>query len=344
MNRFLGLSGVVHIGLITGLLYVGAKNDFSPHKVIESLSFEAFGGEGRGEQAELKVAIETPVAPAAPVETVRPLPAKFVAKASALSPASSKMKTMKIIKSAKATPAVKASPVDDSADVELDESVVDEAIAEVKSEVKNERKNEVQNKDNKSEKVEESNEEENQALAAVHEQEVQKQADLEAQQEADAANAKKVALLKDLRKQNANRDAKDAADTQAAPTAATAATGLGSSDKGEGPNEGETVHALSEFKQIGGNPKPKYDSEDRMKGRAGVVTFQAFVQKDGSLNDFQLVESSGHRTLDAKTLQSLKKWKFASGQEGWIEIPFQWDLKGGAQEVSPLRTSRSATK
>jgi TonB family protein len=377
MNRFLGLSGVVHIGLIAGVLYIGAKNDFSPHKVIESMNFEAFGGEGSGSVAELKGAQESTEikAETLPVETIstEKTAAAVISKAETMKALPVKSKsTSKKMAPLKAAQIGQKQMIDDSADPELDDSVVEEAISEVKKStvapvvVEKTQEKSQETEDNSQEAIASAQEQESHSQVdeesekiAAEQAETEKIADEKAKLEkaeadkAKAEQAKKVALLNDLRKQNAEREAKEAAEAAAlaanesakssASSEKSDSSGLGSSDKGEGPKEGETVHALTEFKQIGGNPKPKYDSEDRMKGRAGTVTFQAFVNKEGSLNDFQLIESSGHRTLDAKTLQALKKWKFAAGQEGWIEIPFQWDLKGGAQEVSPLRTSRSAT-
>lgn len=361
MNRFLGLSGLFHIALVAGLFYLGAKNDFSPHKVIESLSFESFGGENGGAHAELKASAEeaaestevTPISQQSqPEESVAqaetktatlPVKAKAVKsaektevkKAAVIKPTPAK--SAKDSKSAKTeNPQIETAQVEDSSNVELDESVVEEAITAVKQSSNQQEEKASVSQEAAALATEEiaDHDEESQAMAAAHEQEIQKQNEADAKAEEEAARAKKVALLNDLRKQNAEREAQEAA-----LAAAAANSGLGSKNQGEGPKEGEEVRAVSELKQIGGNPKPQYDNEDRMKGRSGTVVFQAFVQNDGKLKDFTMLESSGHRTLDSKTLKALKQWKFAAGQEGWIEIPFKWDLKGGAQEISPLRNA-----
>lgn len=95
---------------------------------------------------------------------------------------------------------------------------------------------------------------------------------------------------------------------------------------------------LSSIVQVPGNKNPEYDVEDRRLGRSGLVVFLAYINKEGKATAFEMVASSGHRSLDGKTLKAIKGWKFKSGQEGWVEIPFQWDLKGGAQEApSSLR-------
>ena len=82
-----------------------------------------------------------------------------------------------------------------------------------------------------------------------------------------------------------------------------------------------------------GNQRPQYDAEDRLHQRQGEVAFLAYVSRDGSVVSYKMMKSSGHRELDAKTLKAIKGWKFYPGQEGWVEIPFKWDLKGGPQEM-----------
>ncbi len=100
------------------------------------------------------------------------------------------------------------------------------------------------------------------------------------------------------------------------------------------------VRSIGELKQMPGNPRPQYDDEDRLFNRKGIVKFEAFVTKEGSLQNFKMISSSGHRELDAKTLKALKRWKFYPGQDGLVEIPIQWDLVGGAKEVqTTLRRS-----
>lgn len=342
MSRYFGLSGLLHIALVVGLFYLGAKNDFSPHKVIESLSFESFGGEGGGEKAELKASTETvEAAPEAmpevapkietlAAETIKPVKEERVEKSVQKAPLKANAPKSSPAQAKKSFVApVQTFDNSNEPTPELEESVVEEAISEVK---KTETQDPVSHQD------ETNHEEESQAIAAAHEQEIQKQNEAQAKADEEAARAKKVALLNDLRRQNAEREAQESA----AAAASASSSGLGSKNQGEGPKEGEEVRAVSELKQIGGNPKPQYDNDDRMKNRSGTVVFQAFVQNDGTLKDFSMVESSGHRSLDSKTLKALRQWKFAAGQEGWIEIPFKWDLKGGAQEVSPLRGSRNA--
>jgi TonB family protein len=93
------------------------------------------------------------------------------------------------------------------------------------------------------------------------------------------------------------------------------------------------VRSLQEIKQMPGNRKPMYDAEDRLARRQGEVSFLAYVSRDGQITKFKLLQGTGHRSLDAKTLGAIRTWRFYSGQEGWVEIPYKWDLKGEPQEM-----------
>lgn len=93
------------------------------------------------------------------------------------------------------------------------------------------------------------------------------------------------------------------------------------------------VRSLENLKQLNGNPKPQYSIEERFRKEQGTVVFQAFVTNQGLLKDFKLVQSTGYKNLDGKTLAALKRWKFYPGQEGWVEIPQTWNIKGEAEEM-----------
>jgi len=101
------------------------------------------------------------------------------------------------------------------------------------------------------------------------------------------------------------------------------------------------VRALDQLRQMPGNKFPQYSKEERLAREEGKAVFYAYVNKDGNLSQFKLGQSSGHRNLDLKTLVALKKWKFYPGQEGWVEMPFQWTLSGEARQAGgQLRVSR----
>ncbi|HPI40445.1 MAG TPA: energy transducer TonB [Pseudobdellovibrionaceae bacterium] len=104
------------------------------------------------------------------------------------------------------------------------------------------------------------------------------------------------------------------------------------------------IRSLGDLRQKPGNVKPQYGIEDRLQRRQGQVVYVAYVQKDGRVSDFKLIKSSGYVSLDERTFNALKRWKFYPGQEGWVELPFKWDLKGGIKELPALlRANRSVS-
>lgn len=102
------------------------------------------------------------------------------------------------------------------------------------------------------------------------------------------------------------------------------------------------VRALEDLRQRPGNKKPEYDQQDRFHQLQGEILFRAYVTKEGTLTQIKPVKLTGHRSLDLKTLKAIKEWKFYPGQEGWVEIPYVWSLKGEPQEMpGGLRTKVS---
>lgn len=179
----------------------------------------------------------------------------------------------------------------------------------------------------------------------------QMQDDLEKAQAQAAAESEMAAAKAEAEEQQAIAEANAraaAADAEAAArTAAVAAektsemAAQGNAEQSSAPTEntGE-LRSLAQLKQKPGNPRPSYDPKERLEGHNGAVIFKAFVTQDGNLQDFRMIQSSGYKNLDFKTLRALKMWKFYPGQEGWVELPFQWDLKGGPQEMPTLLRRR----
>ena len=147
--------------------------------------------------------------------------------------------------------------------------------------------------------------------------------------------AEKALMDQRLAEEESRYEAAREAAIQAAQEAATAqrtqeqqlASGSGQS------NPVQHVRSLDDIKQMPGNQHPAYSEDDRLSGRKGNVIFDAYVTHDGTPTQFKIVQSSGHKSLDEKTLRAIQNWKFVPGQEGWVEIPFQWDLKGDAKVI-----------
>jgi TonB family protein len=96
------------------------------------------------------------------------------------------------------------------------------------------------------------------------------------------------------------------------------------------------IRSLDQLKQMPGNPKPHYSNEERLNRHQGSVVFYAYITTAGNPTQFRMVQSTGFRNLDGKTLAALKRWRFYPGQQGWVEIPFKWDLRGGVQEMPTM--------
>lgn len=96
------------------------------------------------------------------------------------------------------------------------------------------------------------------------------------------------------------------------------------------------IRSLDQLRQMPGNPRPQYDREERRRGHQGEIAFVAYISKEGQPTKFRMMKSTGFANLDTKTLDALKKWRFYPGQEGWVELPFRWDLRGGMQQDGGL--------
>lgn len=155
-----------------------------------------------------------------------------------------------------------------------------------------------------------------------------------------ATRTKNAAVLAQMRageEAQARREAEiaaaNAARAKAAAARAAQMKGEGSGSSKLASGNGSQVRSVENLRQRPGNPKPQYDMEERLRKETGTVIFHAFVTSEGALEKFKLVQSTGHRNLDGKTLAALRKWKFYPGQQGWVEIPQTWNLKGEAEEM-----------
>ncbi|WP_413289346.1 TonB family protein [Bdellovibrio sp. HCB337] len=183
------------------------------------------------------------------------------------------------------------------------------------------------------------NENKAQAIAAAQAVEARRTKDAAAiasAQAAEQAAAEKAAAAKAAAAQKA---ALLAAEEEARRGQGTGGEGEGTGNSGSPEPTKEVagipggVRSLEQLRQKPGNKFPQYASDERLARQEGRAVFYAYVNKDGTLSQFKLGQSTGHRNLDAKTLSALKKWKFYPGQEGWVEMPFRWALTGDALEA-----------
>ncbi|MGE5085740.1 MAG: energy transducer TonB [Bacillota bacterium] len=206
------------------------------------------------------------------------------------------------------------------------------------------------------------NAEQDEALKEVSAENEEASAKLAAEQQAlRKKNAKAIAAALASERAAAAAAAKAQAEQEASAKAARNGNGLGGEGNGSGQANGagagnngvnqssnriagssEGVRSLDQLRQMPGNPRPQYDRDERLRGDQGKVSFVAYITKEGIPVRFRKIQSTGYANLDTKTLKVLKQWRFYPGQEGWVEIPFRWDLKGGAQQDGGrLRTAVS---
>jgi TonB family protein len=251
------------------------------------------------------------------------------------------------------SPVVIPQSLDDISTPDLDESAVKNVAAETMDEKDlSEDLNKVDDQHRKlvaleqkkmNDDAEQAEQENAAALAEVEKENQNEKARIAALNQARRnAEAKNIAAAQAAEKAGqeraAAREAAAAAAAMAAKNAAQNGNGDGTGDAenaSAGTPQGE-IRQLADLKQMPGNRKPMYDVNERLKGHQGTAIFMAYISKEGRTGQFKLVQSSGYRNLDAKTLAALKQWKFYPGQEGWVEMPIQWDLKGGVQEKPTL--------
>lgn len=346
ISRFVILSGLVHVITAAAILV----NNHVPEKEVEKDLVEIQVSEvsdvSETNSAPVAATIAEEAAPApvaevvadeAPVAAVTPQEVAVQAPAPTPKPAP----VVKAADKPAAKPVQTAATIDDIEAPTLDEPTV------VLKPAKPSEKLDTQDLEQDLNKIDEQ--QLKTATTQIEEDAAQVEKDLEKSTEAAAAQIKKdeetaaaqvaaraEALRKEQEEAKAAAAAKEQADQeQAAKLAAVQQqVGDGAGEKNVGPGPVSTeVRSLENLRQMPGNPKPQYDQAERLRGDKGVVVLQAFVTQDGRLTDFKLLQSTGHRNLDGKTLKALKQWKFYPGQEGWVELPFDWNLKGGPQEM-----------
>lgn len=353
-GRFISLSLFLHMAIVASVTLMGIPQYETPLK--EVVEFEVTS-DVTGLNS---IPDGTPVEPSqgpAPVSALAPeLPKALPQKSVSLPPPPAPVikESPVVVKQApqvKAAPAIKTTPtaaaavpetIDDIQAPRLETSDFgDVAVPEFDENELNDDFEKVNRKHQKSlEALKEDLEKDAEKVAAAN------AAALAQTEKENAAEIKALAAANDARRA---REAKAIADAEAAERAAaekTAADGRGQGGEGEGTGSSGSpaptievagipggVRALEQLRQKPGNKLPQYDRQERLLGQQGKSVFYAYVNKDGTLSQFKLGQSTGFRNLDAKTLSALKKWRFYPGQEGWVEMPYEWVLTGDAMEA-----------
>jgi protein TonB len=71
---------------------------------------------------------------------------------------------------------------------------------------------------------------------------------------------------------------------------------------------------------------PDYPLAARRRGQAGTVVVLVHCDRDGAVQQLQVLRSSGHALLDAAALAAVRHWRFANGP-GQCEQPVTFVLR-----------------
>ncbi len=94
------------------------------------------------------------------------------------------------------------------------------------------------------------------------------------------------------------------------------------------------------LKQKEGNPVPFYPKQALEKKWEGDVGLVYYVNSNGLVDKIRIDRSSGHSVLDNSAIRTLSRYRYHSGQEGWVRhsVKFVLDKHQKIKEVSSLRT------
>ncbi|MEM7645331.1 MAG: energy transducer TonB [Pseudomonadota bacterium] len=108
------------------------------------------------------------------------------------------------------------------------------------------------------------------------------------------------------------------------------------------PNPGieEGVRDARLLKQQPGNRPPLYSQRDRLNRNQGRVVLRAYVDAFGKVSQVSILESSGTSDMNQNALSAFSQYRFVKGQEGWVEMPYEFKLVGNAIRVLDRRAYR----
>jgi periplasmic protein TonB len=101
------------------------------------------------------------------------------------------------------------------------------------------------------------------------------------------------------------------------------------------------LQSFTELKQASGNVPPRYDNTMRLQRMEGRGQLSYFVRKDGTVENTQLLKSTGHPELDQAAVTAFKNYRFVPGQAGQTLHDFEFRLTGPeAQSAGRLRVGQ----
>ncbi len=97
----------------------------------------------------------------------------------------------------------------------------------------------------------------------------------------------------------------------------------------EAASESQTAGSDQEAAELSNNPPPAYPDEAIRRGLEGVVMLKLFINANGNVVFVEVVNSSGHPSLDEAAVQALMKWKGKPATRLGAPIP--------SEEYLPIR-------
>lgn len=75
-----------------------------------------------------------------------------------------------------------------------------------------------------------------------------------------------------------------------------------------------------------GNPPPAYPRAARRRGLEGRLVLRVRVGPDGAAREVEVIESSGHRMLDASAREAVAGWRFTPARRGGSPVASRIDI------------------
>jgi protein TonB len=120
---------------------------------------------------------------------------------------------------------------------------------------------------------------------------------------------------------------------QSASTSATARSNISGTPHGGGDTaQGVAIAKTDELPWIISSPAPEYPREARRKGWIGRVGVHVLISDKGTVQQAEVLSSSGHGELDDAALKALRRWIFHPAQKegravvAWVVVPVLFRL------------------
>lgn len=96
------------------------------------------------------------------------------------------------------------------------------------------------------------------------------------------------------------------------------------------------VRDARDLRQKRGNTPPIYPRKDQLANKQGRTHLLAYVTKNGHVTKIKINKSSGSRLMDTNAYKAFAKYQFHKGQEGWVHMPFQFQISGRVKTIPAL--------